>query len=126
MDDDGTQTSFAVQLETDCDPDTEVEYGGVCYYLDGSRGNCDSGYTLAPQSVLYTIRTDFIGKNYKNQVSGNCCIVHRDQPSEGQDFGMNQQCNSAGPFTEGPVPGGAGCTDQQNDNPNQLTFCMSN
>ena len=125
-DDDGVQSSFAVQVENSCDPSTEVDYGGTCYYIDGSGGNCDSGYGLAPQSVLYTIGSDFIGKTYKNNISSNCCIIHLDQASEGQDFGMNQQCNSAGPFTEGPAPGGAGCTDQQNQSTNQLTFCMSN
>ena len=76
--------------------------------------------------MRYTIASSFIGKNYKHNISGNCCIVHADQAAEGQDWGMTSQCNSNGPFTSGnPTPGGAGCTNQQNDNPGQLTFCMS-
>ncbi len=110
----------------DCDEATEVELDGVCYYIDGSGGACDPGYTLAPQSDFGRMPADaFVGKNYKNRVSSNCCIWHRDQDSERQDYGMNANCNSAGPFSEGPVPGGAGCTDALNLDANQLTFCMS-
>ena len=46
-----------------CDSAVEVEYNGTCYYLDGSRGLCDPGYVLAPQSILYTIADMFLGKN---------------------------------------------------------------
>ena len=108
-----------------CDPLTDVSYQGKCYYLDGSRGLCDAGYSLAPQSVLSAIAGQFVGKDYKNQVSDNCCIVHANQAAEGQDWGMETDCNAAGPFVQGPILGGAGCTDQQNDNVGQLTFCMS-
>ena len=109
-----------------CDPSTEVEFGTSCYYLDGSRGLCDPGFILAPQSVLQFIAADFIGKTYKHTVSNNCCIVHANQSAEGQDWGMTTQCNSAGPFTAGnPELGGAGCTDVQNDEVGQLTFCMT-
>ena len=108
-----------------CDDRTEVADGGRCYYLDGSGGSCDPGYTLAPQSALTTISTDFIGKDYKNVVSDNCCVWHRDQDLEMQDWGMSSDCNAPGPFTAGPELGGAGCTDAMNMNPGQLTLCMS-
>ncbi|MBT3221906.1 MAG: hypothetical protein HN348_22760 [Proteobacteria bacterium] len=108
-----------------CDPATEVEYNGYCYYLDGSNGVCDSGYSMAPQSVLNTIAGSFVGKNYKHQVSNNCCIDHLNEPTEGQDWGMPNQCNTNGPFTSGnPAAGGAGCTDAHNHSSNQLTLCM--
>jgi hypothetical protein len=106
-----------------CDPATEVDYGGRCYYLDGSQGACDPGYVLAPQSVLYTIGPDFAGKTYKHTVSGNCCIYNAEAD---EDFGMADSCNEAGPFTATDVsPGGAGCTNQLNFDTNQLTLCMS-
>ncbi len=112
-------------VPTVCDPLTEVEYDGACYYLDGSGGACDAGYELASQDVLNTIASDFIGLDYKNAISGNCCIWHADQDVENQDWGMNSQCNGAGPFTEGPVMGGAGCTDALNLDGTQLTLCKS-
>jgi hypothetical protein len=110
---------------TSCDPLTEVSFNSRCYYLDGSGGACEAGYELAPQSVLNTISTDFIGKDYKNTISDNCCIWHADQALENQDWGMDANCNAAGPFVTGPVLGGAGCTDALNTNPSQLTLCQS-
>lgn len=110
--------------DTMCDPLTEVEYQGDCYYLDGSRAQCDAGYALAPQSVLSSIASDFVGKYPKNNADGNCCIVHALQSLEGQDWGAGSgDCGSAGPYQTGPVLGAVGCTDQQNDYANQLTFC---
>ncbi|WP_437274941.1 hypothetical protein WME90_27225 [Sorangium sp. So ce375] len=109
-----------------CDPATEVELDGRCYYLDGSGGRCDAGYTLAPQSALSSIAPAFAGKNYKHQPSANCCISHRDQASDLQDWGMDAvDCNASGPFQIGPLPGGAGCIDADMQGPNQLTLCMS-
>jgi len=106
-----------------CDPASEVLYQGKCYYLDGSKGQCDPGYVLAPQSVLYVIASQFGGKNYKHQVSGNCCIYNA-EPDE--DFGMKHHCNTNGPFTNDDVsPGAAGCTNQYNFSTKQLTLCMS-
>ena len=115
-----------VPAGADCDPATEVELDGRCYYIDGSGGACDPGYELAPQSAFALMAPDaFVGKNYKNRVSDNCCVWHRDQDAERQDYGMSAECNASGPFTVGPVLGGAGCTDALNLNPSQLTFCMS-
>ena len=108
-----------------CDPATEVEFDGRCYYLDGSGGTCEPGYVLAPQSVLTNIAPMFVGKDYKNQISSNCCISHADQSTELQDWGMDQECNTPGPFTQGPVLGGAGCTDIDNNELQQLTLCVS-
>jgi len=86
-------------------------------------GQCDAGYVLAPQSVLYTIKTWFAGKNYKHQISNNCCIYNAEAD---EDFGMQDHCNTDGPFTANDVsPGAAGCTNQFNFNPGQLTFCMT-
>jgi hypothetical protein len=115
--------SGACQTSTSpCDPATEVEYQGYCYYLDGSKGLCDSGYTLGPQSVLYTIGPSFAGKNYKHVVSQNCCI-YNSEPDE--DFGMQDHCNTNGPFTATDVAAGAaGCTNQTNFFTGQLTLCM--
>ena len=109
-----------------CEFGTEVDFGGRCYYLDGSGGTCEFGYQLAPQSILNSIATSFIGKDYKNQESDNCCVWHANQATENQDWGMDAECNASGPFTEGPVLGGAGCSDALNTNPGQLTLCQSN
>ena len=123
----GTTGAECVELGavSPCDPATEVEHEGRCYYLDGSGGACEPGYTLAPQSVLDTIASDFVGVDYKTAISGNCCIWHRDQDVELQDWGMDVGCNAPGPFGEGPVPGGAGCSDALNLDARQLTLCMS-
>ncbi|AGP38672.1 PKD domain-containing protein [Sorangium cellulosum] len=109
-----------------CDSATEVEFDGRCYYLDGSGAACQSGYTLAPQSVLNSIANRFVGKTYKTQPSGNCCIAHSEQSTELQDWGMDwDACNMPGPFATGPMLGGAGCTDVLMGSSTQLTLCMS-
>ena len=109
-----------------CDLTVEVEFQGTCYYLDGSGGNCDPGYVLAPQSILNDIASDFVGLDYKHKVSNNCCVQHADQATELQDWGMGAgDCNAAGPFGVGPVPGGAGCNDANQLNSAQLTLCQT-
>ena len=108
-----------------CDLTVEVEYQGTCYYLDGSGGNCDADYVLAPQSILNDIARDFVGLTYKHQVSNNCCVQHADQAVELQDWGMDDDCNQAGIFTQGPIPGGAGCDNANQLNSAQLTLCQS-
>ncbi len=108
-----------------CDASVEVIYNDTCYYLDGSGGYCDPGYELAPQSVLNTIAQDFVGLDYKNAVSGNCCIWHADQAAQLQDWGMSLDCNTPGPFDGGPSLGGAGCFNALNLNATQLTLCRS-
>lgn len=109
-----------------CDPASDVEIDGRCYYLDGSAGVCDPGYDVAPQSVLGAIAPAFEGKDYKHTVSNNCCIQHRDQDDELQDWGMTpDDCNVAGPFRAGPELGAMGCTDILNAYDAQLTLCGS-
>jgi len=106
-----------------CDPTTDVQFNGHCYYLDGSGGACDAGYALASQSVLTSIASEFAGKTYKHLVSDNCCIYNSD-PVE--NWGMTSHCNDPGPFSPGePSLGGAGCTDQTSLEPNNLTLCGS-
>lgn len=102
-----------------CDPRTEVLKNGHCYYLDGSGGNCDPGYALAPESVLSNGL--FAGKTYKHTVSTNCCIQNAG-PVE--NFGMGSNCNEPGLFgPRDPTAGAVGCTAQTNRSPRQLTLC---
>ena len=103
----------------------EVLFNDTLYYLDGSGGTCAAGYELAPQRILADIATDFIGLNYYSATSNSCCIVHADQATELQDWGFNVGCNAVGPFTSAPALGGAGCTNANLANVNQLTFCKS-
>ncbi|CAF4190590.1 unnamed protein product, partial [Adineta steineri] len=37
----------------------EITWNNHCYYLDGSGGNCTSGYSQATNSVLTCIATQF-------------------------------------------------------------------
>jgi hypothetical protein len=110
-------------VQPPCDMNLEVTYMGHCYYLDGSGGKCtDNGYALASQAVLTNISMMFAGKNYKHMVSDNCCIWNADA---NENWGMSGHCNAPGPFAANDVAmGGAGCTNQFNHNPNQLTFCV--
>ena len=64
----------------------------------------------------------FAGKDYRTTVSNNCCIAHADQATEGQDCVLGSNCNSPGPFSQGPELGGEGCTDSNNQNSAQLTL----
>lgn len=100
----------------------EVAWNGRCYYLDGSGTACAVGYSRATNDVLTCISTEFAGKNYRSIVSNNCCVSTADTY---QCYGLGSQCNAAGPFTSGPTLGGAGCTDAQLNNTQQLTFCGS-
>lgn len=112
----GAQVALAA-----CDPLTEVSHGGNCYYLDGSGGVCDSGYSLASQSILTSIAAGFAGKTYKHTVSNNCCIYNAD-PDE--DWGMGNSCNATTSFGQGePALGGSGCTDGMILDSAQLTLC---
>jgi hypothetical protein len=108
-----------------CDPATEVEHDGRCYYLDGSGGACLPGYQLAPQSVLFDIHSDFVGLDHRTTPHGNCCIWHADIDTELQDWGMDLDCGDPGPFFQGPVLGGTGCIDANNRDADQLTLCQS-
>ncbi|CAF1287203.1 unnamed protein product [Didymodactylos carnosus] len=98
----------------------EVSYNGHCYYLDGSGGRCAPYYSRASTDILSIIASKFIGKNYKSIISDNCCVWTSDTY---QTFGMNADCNTMGPFKEGPLSPGGGCRNATNRHPKQLTFC---
>ena len=115
----------AEYIEFVCAARYGVYHNNRCYYLDGSGGACDAGFQLAPQSILTSIAANFAGRDNKNTVSSNCCIEHSESATEGQDWGMASNCNAAGPFTNGPTLGGAGCTDANQHTTNQLTLCVS-
>jgi hypothetical protein len=103
-----------------CGPN-DVFFQGHCYYLDGSGGNCDAGFTRASEAVLAQITALFQGKNYRHAVSQNCCIWTSDVL---ENYGMMAHCNSNGPFSSGePAKGAVGCTAQQLHGAAQLTFC---
>jgi hypothetical protein len=107
----------------DCPSATDVAFNGHCYYLDGSGGICDAGYAKASQSVLTNIASSFAGKNYKHNISNNCCVDNAD-PAE--NWGMASYCNLAGPFTSGdPSLGAAGCSNATQHTSAQLTLCGS-
>lgn len=116
-----------------CAPHTDVVFGGSCHYLNGSNGVCLAGYQLAPQSILQSIGPGFVGLGVKTTPFNNCCIKHAQQGNppvgtpgnEGQDYGMGgADCsNFSGPWTTGPILGGASCTDAFQNNSQQLTIC---
>jgi hypothetical protein len=116
-----------------CAPNTDVSFGGNCYYLDGTNGVCLPGYTMQPQSVLTTIASGFVGLTWKTQTFNNCCVKHALQgmppcgaaPNECQDWGMGGgDCTpSTVPWTTGPIPGGASCTNANQNYTAQLTLC---
>jgi hypothetical protein len=102
----------------------EVAYNGHCYYLDGSGGACDTNFSRAAASVLTSIATSFVGKNYEHTISVNCCVWTSDAT---ENWGMSAHCNSNGPFTTGdPSLGAAGCSNETLHGTGQLTFCGSN
>ena len=112
---------------TTCDTTTEVSFGGHCYYLDGSAGICDAGYSLQSNASLGAIlaanANAWEGLTYRHTVSKNCCVGTSDATAE---FGMTANCDLAGPFSAGqPVLDGMECngfafTFSQ---ANQLTLC---
>ncbi|CAF1064230.1 unnamed protein product [Adineta ricciae] len=99
----------------------EVSWNNHCYYLDGSGGECIQGYRRATNAILSCIANLFVGKFYRSRVSGNCCIWTADKY---QCYGFDStQCNLPGPFTTKPTFGGANCSNVQNAEGGQLTFC---
>ncbi len=119
-----SQTSYVCSARS-CDPETEVAFDGRCYYLDGAV--CQTGYVLAPQSILTTIAGGFVGKKNKTVASASCCIEHANQATESQDWGMvSPDCNASSVIVTGPVLGGSNCVDTLQTYPGQLRLCVSN
>jgi hypothetical protein len=113
---------------TACDPSTEVSFGGHCYYLDGSGGVCDVGYSLQSNAALTAIlaanANAWEGKTYRHTVSRrDCCVGTSDLLAE---YGMTANCDAPGPFSAGqPVFDGEGCYGflVTFSAPDQLTLC---
>jgi len=127
----GTWTQVTDTCAPICDPNTEVSFGGLCYYLDGSDGVCDATFALGSNAELGAILAAnpnaWQGKTYRHTVSSNCCIVTSDAV---EDYGMNVgaagNCNTAGPFLAGqPGLSEANCTMVTNRSANQLTLCVN-
>lgn len=110
-----------------CSDPNDVEHDGHCYYLDGSKGVCDQGYTLSSNAklalVLAAKPNAWQGKNYRHTVSDNCCVLTKDSV---ENYGMVSTVNMPGPFDAGePILGGSGCTMKTNLTLKQLTLCES-
>ncbi len=110
-----------------CPDPNDVEHEGHCYYLDGSKGVCDQGYTLSSNAklalVLAAKPNAWQGKSYRHAVSDNCCVLTKDSV---ENYGMVSTVNVPGPFDAGePALGGSGCTMKTNLTTKQLTLCES-
>jgi hypothetical protein len=104
----------------------EEVYGNAqCFYLDGSNSACDPGYSLVAQSVLATVGSQFVGKSVKHTNFNNCCIANSDGV-ENYGLGGTDCTNYTGPWTTGPLLGGANCTNQMIHQSQQLTLCGDN
>lgn len=108
-----------------CDPG-DVTYAGKCFYLDGSGGACSSNYAVSSDAALGAVLAAnpnaFQGKNYRSNVSANCCVFTTDNP---RNFGMVSHCNLSGPFGAGePKYAGNSCVNiSASVKPDQLTLC---
>jgi hypothetical protein len=114
-----------VQVGFNCGAN-EVAFGNHCYYLDGSNSVCDAGFSLASQSILTTIASQFAGLTYKHTVSSNCCIANLDGPENWGmvAVGLGGHCNAPGLFSPNePALNGSGCTNVNSHVPAQLTLC---
>lgn len=110
-----------------CPDKNDVAYGGRCFYLDGSKGVCDSGYELGANADLAAIlgkdANAWQGKDYRHAVSDNACVLTKDVV---ENYGMTWHANLAGPFSAGePVLNGGSCWMVSNMQPKQLTLCRS-
>lgn len=140
---DGDQTEASVEASTDgqvetsildSTPDTpkpictdlnDVEYNQKCFYLDGSKGVCDSGYIVSSNAMLAAILganpNAWQGKNYRHQISDNACVLTKDNV---ENYGMVTHANQPGPFGTGePIWNGSSCTGVYFTQPKQLTLC---
>lgn len=108
-----------------CDPG-DVTYAGKCFYLDGTGGACSSNYAVSSEAALGAVLAAnpnaFQGKNYRSNVSANCCVYTSDNI---RNFGMVSHCNLTGPFGAGePKYGGNMCVNiSVAVKPDQITLC---
>lgn len=109
-----------------CPDPNDVVHGGRCYYLDGSKGACDQGYTLSSNAALAAIlnanANAWQGKSYKHVTADNVCLLTKDNV---QNYGL---LSNAAPFVAGePVANGSSCwmISPPFMNPKQLTLCES-
>lgn len=110
-----------------CKDPNDVEYKNQCFYLDGSKGVCDQGYSLSSNAKLAAILAinpnAWQGKNYRHQISDNACVLTKDNM---QNYGMVTHANQPGPFATGePIWNGSSCTGVYFMQPKQLTLCES-
>ena len=121
----------------------DIAYNGRLYYLDGSHGSCDSGYTLGSQSDLDAIiganANAWNGLDYKHTITNYCCVWTSDSPTLGVPYGMPDPahlnavgyCDGAGPFAASPTTSSGWPFDCNSSNnvkkqTKQLTLCASN
>jgi hypothetical protein len=123
------QSCDATGTCTTCDPSTEVSFGGHCYYLDGSAGLCDTGYSVQSNASLAAILAAspnaWEGKTYRHTLPmTDCCVGTSNTLAE---YGMTTtNCTTAGPFSaRQPILYGNGCIDYLMDltAPGQMTLC---
>jgi hypothetical protein len=98
----------------------EVEFAGSCYWLDGTAGVCAGG-ELAPEAALPFIAGQFVGKSPKTTPFNNCCIT-TSSPFQNWGLPITSCGQQSGPFLA-PALGAVGCTNAQNRQSQQLTFC---
>jgi hypothetical protein len=126
----GTPVCVAGNCVAGCADPNDVQFGGKCYYLNGTNGVCVQGYSKGSNAQLAAILAAnpnaWQGKNYRSTVSSNCCVLTSDNV---QNYGMGTHCNSNGPFSANePLAGGAGCSNISPpiQGAGQLTLCASN
>lgn len=119
-----TSPIFTSTPATPSCPVNEVSYENHCCYLDGTGGQCSSGYSLGSETMLSQIAPLFMGLNYKTAISDICCVI---TTAESSNYGMSgfDQCNKQGPFVAVPALHGGGCHNSTGARPRQLTFCVS-
>jgi hypothetical protein len=96
-----------------------------CFYFDGSKGLCDSGYKLSSNAelakVLAANQNAWQGKNYRHIDADNGCVLTVDALEQ---YGMLSPI--PGPFSAGePVFNGSSCNGANLMQPKQTTLCES-
>jgi hypothetical protein len=109
-----------------CPDPNDVEHDGHCYYLDGSKGVCDQGYTLSSNAKLAVVlaanANAWQGKSGRHTIMGSTCVLTKDNV---MNYGL---LSNVTPFSAGePVAGGSACwmISPPQMGQNQLTLCES-